>query len=121
MELCVFGLVSDEDWNVRVGVFPKCLGILILLSGLGGVALHGISAGEAEVGECADGFVLHDTALVKDFLELIGGFAGPMRGQIRFPPHIDGIQSRRESTAAGKPQLVRSGYLENADGSRRIA
>ena len=55
------------------------------------------------------------------FWNSVRGFAASMRGQIRFPPHIDRIQSRRESTAAGLSRLVRSGYPESIDGIRRIA
>lgn len=45
------------------------------------------------MGERADGFVENNTALVEDFLKLSRSLAAPVRSQIRFPAHIDGIQS----------------------------
>jgi hypothetical protein len=41
--------------------------------------------------------------MFNNFLELSGGFAPSMRGQVRLPTHIDGIESRRESTDARSP------------------
>jgi hypothetical protein len=40
LQLRVLRLRSDEDGDVRVGVFPECEEILICPLGFGGVALH---------------------------------------------------------------------------------
>src|ERR1700686_625864 len=89
-----------QDGAVGVGVFPEREEILIRGTGLGSVVLQHIGAGQAEMSECSNCFVLHNTALVKDFLELNRGFAALMRRQIRSSTHIGGIHSRRESAAA---------------------
>ena len=47
LQLCVFRLRLFEDGNVRVGIFPKREEILISRLGFGGVALHGVSAGQS--------------------------------------------------------------------------
>jgi len=47
-QLRVFGLRSDEDGNVGVGVFPNCEEILIGRLSFGGGALHGVSAGQSQ-------------------------------------------------------------------------
>ena len=44
----MLGFRSNENRNVRVGVFPKREEILIGRLGLGGVALHGVGAGETK-------------------------------------------------------------------------
>ena len=94
MKLRILRFGSDEDGNVGVGVFPEREEILIGRLGFGGVALHGVGAGEAEMCQCADGLANYNSAMVEDFLELAGGFAALMRRQIGFAAHIDGIQGR---------------------------
>ncbi len=57
--------------------------------------------------------------MVEDFLELGRGFAALMSGQVRFPAHIDGMQSGgQEGTISGSPQLVGSGALKSFDDLR---
>src|ERR1700732_1536800 len=91
---------------------------MVCSTGFGDIVLQHIGPGQVKMGECADGVVLHNTALVKDFLELSYGIAAPMRHKIRFTPHIDGIQSK--STAPWDSQLVRACYLESTEGFRGI-
>ena len=91
LQLRVLRLGLLQDGNVGVGVFPEREEILICGSGFGGVALQHVGAGEAEMRECADGFVQHNPAMVEDFLELGGGFAALMRGQIGFAAHVNGV------------------------------
>src|SRR5271167_1920078 len=74
----------DEDGNIRIGVLPEREEILIRGAGLGGVALHGVGSADLDMRQCSDGFVHHNPAMVKDFLEFGGGFAALMRGQIAF-------------------------------------
>ena len=78
LQLCVLGFGSDEDWNVRVGIFPEREEILIGRLGFGVVVLQGVGAGEAEMSECSDGFVEYNSAMVENFLELGSGFAALM-------------------------------------------
>jgi hypothetical protein len=51
LQLSVLRFRSDENRNVRVGVFPKREEILISRLGLGGVALHGIGSADLEMGQ----------------------------------------------------------------------
>ena len=90
MKLRVLRFRSDENRNVSVGVFPKREEILIGGLGLGGIALHGVSAGEAEMCECADGCVENNSTMVENFLEFDGSFAALMRDQIGFAAHKNG-------------------------------
>ena len=53
LQLRVLRFRSDEDGDVRVGVFPEREEILIGRLGLGGVALHGVGSADLEMGECA--------------------------------------------------------------------
>ena len=53
LQLGVLRFRGDEDGDVGVGVFPQREEILIRGSGFGGVALQGVSAGEAEMRERA--------------------------------------------------------------------
>jgi len=66
--------------------------------------------------ECAGKFVSHNSAVVENFLELRGGFAALMRGQIGFASHIHGI----ESLAARRGQLIGTSILKSRDGLRWI-
>jgi hypothetical protein len=61
-------LACCKTGDAGVGIFPQCKEIQISGAGFGGVALQDVGAGEAKMRERADGFVLHNTALVKDFL-----------------------------------------------------
>ena len=72
IKLRVLRFGSDEDGNVRVGVFPE--GEKILIGGLGfcGVALQRVGAGEAEMRESADWFADHQTGAIQDSLKLGG-------------------------------------------------
>src|SRR5260370_39781249 len=74
----VLSLRSDENRNVRVGVFPEREEILIGRLGLGGVALHGVGSTDLEMRECSDGQVQHNLTMVEDFLELGCGLAALM-------------------------------------------
>jgi len=57
LQLRVFRFGSEEDRNVRVGVFPEREEILIGDAGFGGVALQGVGAGDAQMDQCSDRFV----------------------------------------------------------------
>src|SRR5215472_6041253 len=64
--------------------------------------------------EDTNGVVEHNSTMVKDFLELGGGFSAPMRGQVRFTAQVDGIK------LAPTTQFVRPRRLEDPEGARRI-
>ena len=78
LQLRVLRLGSDEDGNVRVGVFPQREEILI--GRFVCVALHGIGSADLEMREWAVERVKHNSAMVKDFLRFGGGFASSMSG-----------------------------------------
>src|ERR1700730_5265582 len=118
MELCVFGLGRDEHGNVRVGVFPERQEILIRRLGLGGVALHGIGTGEAEMGQCAYRFVQRNPAMIQNLLELGCGFLALMCGPIRISTYVDGMQSSEHGTLLS--QLIRSRDLKDFNCVYRI-
>jgi hypothetical protein len=67
LELRVLGFGLLQDGDAGVCIFPQRKKVLISGAGFGGVALQDLGAGEAKMRERADGFVLHNTALVKDF------------------------------------------------------
>ena len=80
LQLCVLRLGLLQDGDVGVGVFPKRQEVLIGGFCLGGVALNSVGTAELEMGECADGRVQHDSAMVEDSLELGSSFAALVRG-----------------------------------------
>ena len=55
-----------------VGVFPEREEILIRSTGFGGVALHGVGAGDLEMRECSDWFVGHHLAARRPALQFEG-------------------------------------------------
>jgi hypothetical protein len=73
LQLRVLGFRSDENRNVRIGVFPKREEILIGRLALGGVASHDIGSADLEMRERSNGFVEHNTAMVEDFLSWDSG------------------------------------------------
>src|SRR4029077_16322970 len=108
MKLRVLGICSDENRNVRVGVFPKREEILIGRLGLDGVALQYISATEAKMGKCTDGLVQDEAAMVEDLLELGGGLATPTRSQIGFATHKDWKhRGPIQINSSRRPKLIR--------------
>jgi hypothetical protein len=74
LQLGVLHLGFYQNENVRVGAFPKREEILICRLGFGGVALHGIRAGQAEVRKRFLRCKAHDTCVIADFLEFGSGF-----------------------------------------------
>ena len=115
MQLRVLRFRSDENRNVRVGVFPKREEILIGRLGLGGVALHGIGSADLEMRECADGFVEHNSTMVEDFLELGCGFAA-LDGRLDRLGRAHRLDTEDVNRHRGRlSQLVRSGGLKSLD------
>src|SRR5215831_9808189 len=111
MQLCVLRLGLLEDGDVGVGVLPQCEEMLIGRFCLGAVALHGVGATELQMRECSDGVVEHISAMVENFLELRGGFAASVYGQIGLPAYIDGI------AVANDAEFIRRCNLKGLDGT----
>src|SRR5262245_27300225 len=68
-----FGLLQDGD--VGVGVFPEGEEVLVFATGVGKIALEGISAGETDVGQRACWVFEHESGVTKNLLELCDGYA----------------------------------------------
>src|SRR6202041_1190930 len=101
---------------------PEREEILIRRLGFGGVALHRVRSTDLEMRECTDGQVQAKPRVGEDFLELSGGLAALMCSQIRFPPHIDGIQgSPTVNTGRRLSQLIRRGASEIINGGGRTS
>jgi hypothetical protein len=81
-----------SGWDLRVSGLPESKEILIGDAGLGGVALQGECARNAEMCQRADMPALHHTGPVEDLLKLGGGFAALMQGQEGLATNLDGIQ-----------------------------
>jgi hypothetical protein len=71
-QFCVLGLCSDQDRNIRVGVFPQREEILVGRPALRGFTLDSVGAGKGEVGERPDGKVKHDSTMVQYLMKLCG-------------------------------------------------
>ena len=61
------GLALDRNTGIRI--LPEFQEILISRFGLGGVALQGVSASEAELSERTDGLRLHNAAMREKLLK----------------------------------------------------
>ena len=66
----VLGLGLLQDGDVRVCVFPKGEETLIRGAAFGGVPLQSVGAGQAQMCQRPDEFILHEPRMVEDFLEL---------------------------------------------------
>ena len=92
-EFGVFGLGGDEDGDVGVGLFPLGEEVLIGGTGFGSVALHGVSAGQAEMGKRARGAIPQQPAMVQYFLEFDGSGCSLLRAQLSLGADVNGIQT----------------------------
>jgi hypothetical protein len=99
LQLRVLRLGLLEDGDVRVGVFPEREEILIGGFCLGGVTLHGVRSAKLEMRQSADGLILDDTRMVKNFLELGRGFGTLVPTEICLTSHEDGIQGAHAHAA----------------------
>jgi hypothetical protein len=79
---------SNENGNVRVGVFPEPEKILVSLLGLGDFALHGIGTGKAKMGEGTQRVAIHRATMVQVFLEFGTCLASLSQQQIRLAPQV---------------------------------
>jgi len=71
----VLGFGGFVDGDVGVGLFPEREEIFVGGFGFGAFACHHVGSAQLQVRQCADGFVLHNPAMVEDFLKL-----GPLLG-----------------------------------------
>jgi hypothetical protein len=83
MQLRGFGLCSDQDGNVRVGVFPSGEEILVGAISFGGVTLQGVRASDAEMSQGANRSVSDNTSVIQDFLKFGGSGASLTRGLLQ--------------------------------------
>src|ERR1700675_5035318 len=67
-----------------------------------------------------DEFVLHNTGMIEDLLELRGCFVAVTRNQVRLPANISGIQTEREGPVAYCPEFIGSGNLNRFDCFRSL-
>src|ERR1700675_4959422 len=93
LQLGVFGLGSDEDGDVGVGVLPQREEILICGAGFRGVTLHGIGAGEAEMSKRPCRTIPQQPAMVEEFLELASRCLALLRAQVSLGADVHGIQA----------------------------
>src|SRR5271167_3056187 len=87
LQLRVLGFGFFQDGDVGVGVFPEGEEVLICGAGFDGIARHCVGAGKGEMCQYSNGFIEHSSAMVEDFLELVGGFVALMRRQMGFAAH----------------------------------
>ena len=69
---CHFGVLRfglPEDRDIGIGIFPECDEVEISAAGFGPVALYGVGAGEAELGECAQREIQYEAAVINQLLE----------------------------------------------------
>src|SRR5271167_1037660 len=67
---CVLALRLGENGNIGIGVVPEREEVLIRRLCPGRVALHGVSAGHAEMGERSNGLVLNNASPLEDLFKL---------------------------------------------------
>ncbi len=89
-----FGFGFAEDGDVGVGILPEGEEILIGGAGLGGIAGEGFGASDTNVRESAGRTILHEPAVIDNFLKFRGGGASLLAGQIRFPTGEDWDHAR---------------------------
>src|SRR5215469_7120267 len=97
LQLRVLGFGLLQDGNIRVGVFPQRQKILIRGAGFGGVALHGVGAGEAEMGQRACCTIPQQPAMVENFLKFGGGGRALLLAQVSLGADVHGIQTGVDS------------------------
>jgi hypothetical protein len=120
-KLRVFRFGSNEDGNIRVGLFPETEEILICRLGFGSVALQNIGASEAEMGERPCRTIPQQPAMVQDFLEFCDCGRALLCAQVRFGANVNGIQTdeMRRPVSAGCDTLPMNDALEAQKGDRQ--
>src|ERR1700686_978898 len=89
-----FGFLQDGD--VGIGVFPEGDEILIALAGFDRVALHGVSASQAEAGERSPGKVHYQSSVVAELLKFHCRGVAIVQHEISLPPQIDRAEEYSE-------------------------
>ena len=82
---CIFGPGLRENGNIGIGVFPEREEVLIRRFCLNRVALHSVSAGDAEMGERSNGLVLNNASPLQDLFELGGSVAAALAARYACP------------------------------------
>src|SRR6266849_7877105 len=89
--ILLLGFLQDGD--VGIGVFPESEKILVCGAGLTDVGLHRVSTSEAEVGECPQREVQHNTAMIEEFLELGSGCRAVVGHELGLAAQVHRVQS----------------------------
>src|SRR5271170_154363 len=108
-QLRILSLGLLQDWDVGIGILPQRKKILIGRLCPGPVSRQSVCAGQAEMRQRSNGRVHHNPPMVEDLLKLSRGFVAPMRGEICFPTHVNGIERARRT------QFVRRRSLKYLD------
>jgi hypothetical protein len=74
-QLGVLGFGGNEDGDILVGVPPESEEVLVGNARFGCLALQRVSAGQPQVSQCADSFILHQASMIEDLLILTSRFA----------------------------------------------
>lgn len=73
-QLRILHFRGNQNWNIRVGVFPHCEKVLIGGAGFGGVALENVGASDVELGHGVEDANDVDAAVIENFLEFGSDF-----------------------------------------------
>src|ERR1700685_4243419 len=71
-QLCVFGLGSDEDGDVRIGVFPERKKVLVCHPGLRNVMRNRVGSRELKMSQRSRHKISHDALVIEQPLEFGG-------------------------------------------------
>ena len=85
-----------QNGDLRIGIFPEGEEILIRGLGFRGVARHGISTSNTEMGDCSQWEVENDTAMIEKLPELSSSGCAVMRCQLEMPTQRKMSRSRYE-------------------------
>src|ERR1700689_4218307 len=71
-QLCVFGLGSDEDGDVRIGVFPERKKVLVCHRVFRNVMRSRVGSRELKMGQRTHHKISHNAMVIEQFLEFGG-------------------------------------------------
>jgi hypothetical protein len=93
LQLRVLRLGFFQDGDVGVGVFPKRQKILTGCLGFGGIALHGVGAGDAKMGERPCRAVPQQATTVENVLKFCNCGRTLLCAQVSLGADLHGIQT----------------------------
>src|SRR5664280_588595 len=89
LQLGILGFGLLQEGNIMVSVFPERQEVLICGTGFDRVALHSVSASEAETGQRSPGEVHHHSPVVDELLKLRSRCVAVVQHEIGFSPQIN--------------------------------